>query len=122
MLIRPDDDVYRVDAVWLGPSGFTLPWSARYSAYGIWLILFVGVLLVEAALPMNVSVPPVWELMLTILATYALTGVIDHERPLTSVGQLALSEIHSPARRRQPRSFRLTAQPVRVRSRNDLFP
>ena len=84
MLIRPDDEVYRVDAVWLGPQGLTLPWSARYSAYGIWLVLFVSVLLVEAVLPMRVTIPPVWELVLTILATYALTGVIDHDRPLSS--------------------------------------
>ena len=46
MLVRPDDEVYRVDAVWLGPQGLTLPWTARYSAYGIWVVLFVGVLLV----------------------------------------------------------------------------
>ena len=42
MLLRPDDEVYRVDAVWLGPRGLTLPWTARYSAYGIWLVLFVS--------------------------------------------------------------------------------
>ena len=93
MLLRPDDEVYRVDAVWLGPRGLTLPWSARYSAYGIWLMLFVGILLVEAVLPMQVSVPPVWELVLTILATYALTGVIDHDRPLVSVWQLLGAEL-----------------------------
>ena len=45
VLIRPDDEVYRVDAVWLGPQGFTLPWSARYSAYGIWLMLFVSLVI-----------------------------------------------------------------------------
>ena len=80
------------------PEGLTLPWSARYSAYGIWLVLFVGVLLVEAVLPMRVSVPPVWELVLTILATYALTGVIDHDRPLVAVWHLV-----------RPRSLRLAA-------------
>ena len=115
MLIRPDDEVYRVDAVWLGPRGFTLPWSARYSAYGIWLVLFVGVLLVEAALPMRVSMPPVWELVLTILATYALTGVIDHERPLISVWELARSELSAPREPKHQRSARLSANSVRVR-------
>ena len=70
------------------PRGLTLPWSARYSAYGIWVVLFVGVLFVEAVLPMAVSIPPVWELVLTILATYALTGVIDHDRPLVTVWHL----------------------------------
>lgn len=115
MRIRPDDEVYRVDAVWLGPRGFTLPWSARYSAYGIWLVLFVSVLLVEAALPMRVNVPPVWELVLTILATYALTGVIDHDRPLVSVFELVRSELASPRRRTASRPVRLSAAGVRVR-------
>lgn len=115
MLIRPDDEVYRVDAVWLGPRGFTLPWSARYSAYGIWLVLFVSVLLIEAALPMRVSVPPVWEFVLSVLATYALTGVIDHDRPLVSVWELLRSEASAPRAGRTVRPVRLTATSIRVR-------
>ena len=59
MRLRPDDEVYRVDAVWLGPRGMTLPWSARYSAYGIWLVLFIGILAIEGLLPMHVSIPPI---------------------------------------------------------------
>lgn len=117
MRIRPDDEVYRVDAVWLGPRGFTLPWAARYSAYGIWLVLFVSVLLVEAALPMRVNLPPVWELVLSILATYALTGVIDHERPLRSVFELVRSELSRP-RQKQPKTTALSCGRVRVRGNN----
>jgi hypothetical protein len=109
VLLRPDDDVYRVDAVWLGPQGMTLPWTARYSAYGIWVTLFVGVLLVEAVLPMPVSVPPVWELMLTVLATYAITGLVDHDRPLQSVWQLARAELSAP---RPPRGARARTVPA----------
>ena len=115
MRLRPDDDVYRVDAVWLGPRGLTLPWSARYSAYGIWLVLFVGVLLVEAVLPMRVTVPPVWELVLTILATYALTGVIDHDRPLVSVWHLLRAEATAPRPRQTVRPARTIPSRVRVR-------
>jgi hypothetical protein len=115
MLISPDDDVYRVDAVWLGPQGFTLPWSARYSAYGIWVVLFISVLVVEALLPMRVSIPPVWELVLTILATYALTGVIDHDRPLTSVWELARSELRAPRAPKTHRPVRVDASSVRMR-------
>lgn len=118
MLLRPDDEVYRVDAIWLGPQGLTLPWSARYSAYGIWLVLFASVLLVEAVLPMRVSVPPVWELVLTILATYALTGVIDHDRPLSSVWQTLLVELtapRAPRRHRPVRPLRVIPSSVRVR-------
>jgi hypothetical protein len=115
MLIRPDDEVYRVDAVWLGPRGVTLPWAARYSAYGIWVVLFVGILLVEAILPMSVSVPPVWELVLSILATYAVTGVIDHERPLSSAWRTLISELTAPREPREQRPVLLDAARVRVR-------
>ena len=121
MLIRPDDEVYRVDAVWLGPQGLTLPWSARYSAYGIWVILFVSVLVAEALLPVSVSMPPVWELVLTILATYALTGVIDHDRPLITVWELLRCEIRAPRATKESRPARLRASTVRVRENHALF-
>ena len=117
MRLRPDDEVYRVDAVWLGPRGFTLPWTARYSAYGIWLILFVSILLVEAVLPMRVSTPPVWEMVLAILATYAVTGVIDHERPLSSVANLVRVETAAP-RPKATRTRVTSASSVKVRVRN----
>lgn len=120
MLLRPDDEVYRVDAVWLGPRGMTLPWSARYTAYGIWLVMFVAILLVEAVLPMRVNVPPVWETVVSILATYAVTGVIDHERPLISVVQLVKVELVSPRRSRDRAPRRVSASSVRVRERHVL--
>ena len=114
MLLRPDDDVYRVDAVWLGPQGLTLPWTARYTAYGIWLLLFVSILLAEALLPMRVSIPPVWEVVISILATYALTGVIDHERPVRAVWHLIRAEVF--AQRAAPTSARMAARsPAPVR-------
>lgn len=115
MLLRPDDEVYRVDAIWLGPKGLTLPWSARYSAYGIWLILFVTVLLIESALPMGVTIPPVWEVVLTVLATYALTGLIDHDRPVRSVWQLFRAELTAPREEDLDRPIRFSPSSVRVK-------
>jgi hypothetical protein len=118
MLLSPDDEVYRVDAVWLGPRGLTLPWSARYTAYGIWLVLFVGILLIEGALPMSVSVPPVWEMVISILATYALTGAIDHDRPLLSVFQLVHWEVRTPRPVDRVKTLRVAPDSVRVRDRD----
>ena len=119
MLLRPDDDVYRVDAVWLGPQGLTLPWTARYTAYGIWLLMFVSILLAEAVLPMQVSIPPVWEVVISVLATYALTGVIDHERPVRSVWHLIRAELHAfraaPKAARSPAPVRFSPSRVRIR-------
>ena len=71
MRVIPDDEVYRVNTVWLGPSGLTLPWTARYMAYAVWLSLFVLILLIERITPLSVGVPPVWEICLTTLLTYA---------------------------------------------------
>jgi hypothetical protein len=116
MRLVPDDEVYRVHAVWLGPRGFTLPWTARYSAYGIWLLLFVGVLAAEAVLPVPVSVPPVWELVVTVLATYAVMGLVDHERPVGSVWQLVRSEVSAPRAPKGSRPLRVSPGRVRVRS------
>ena len=79
-------------------------------------MLFVGVLVVEAVLPMGVSVPPVWELVLTILATYALTGVVDHDRPLVSVLHLLVAEATAPRAPKSSRPTRTSTTRVRVRN------
>jgi hypothetical protein len=118
MRLVPDDEVYRVHAVWLGPRGLTLPWTARYSAYGIWLTLFLGVLAAEVVLPMSVSVPPVWEVAVTILATYAVMGLVDHERPVGSVWQLVRTEATAPRVPKRPGAVRVSPGRVRVRSGN----
>jgi len=119
MRLRPDDEIYRVDAVWLGPQGFTLPWVARYSAYGIWLTLFVAVLLFEAVTPLQVGIPPIWEAVFTILATYALMGVVDHERPVKTVAQMVRAEVTAPRPAKAPRPLRVSAHRVRVRGGSD---
>jgi len=119
MRLRPDDEVYRVDAVWLGPQGLTLPWVARYSAYGIWLTLFVTLLLVEAVTPLSVGIPPIWELVFTVLATYALMGVVDHDRPVKTVLQMVRAEVSAPRQAKLPRPVRVSTSRVRIRGSRD---
>ena len=97
MRVAPDDDVYRVNAVWLGPRGLTFPWTARYLAYATWLVTFLVVLLVEAVVtPLKVGVPPVWEITITTLFTYAVMGFVDHERPVRAVWQTFLADLAAP--------------------------
>jgi hypothetical protein len=110
MRIRTDDDVYRVNAVWLGPKGLTFPWTARYLAYGIWLLIFCVILAVEAVTPLSVGVPPLWEVTISILATYGLMGLVDHDRPVKSVAEMLFAEVSAP----RPNSSRTR---VRVRPR-----
>jgi len=102
--VRPDDEVYRVNTVWLGPRGLTFPWTARYVAYATWLATLLFVLLVEAATPLHVGVPPVWEICITTLFTYGVMGMVDHERPVRSVWQTLMSEVRAP----RPGSVRVT--------------
>jgi hypothetical protein len=114
MRVSPDDEVYRVNTVWLGPSGLTFPWTARYIAYATWLAVFGIVLLVEAITPLTVHIPPVWEICITTLVTYAVMGFIDHEKPARAVWQSFVSDLTAP-RPAKVESYRL--QP-KVRTRD----
>lgn len=102
LTVGPDDEVYQVKAVWLGPRGYTFPWTARYQAYAVWIITFGGVLTTEWATPLTVGAPPIWEACLSVLATYAVMGLVDHERPARAVWQTLRADLtaprHSPAR------------------------
>ncbi|MDP9829385.1 hypothetical protein [Kineosporia succinea] len=77
---------------------------ARYKAYGVWLLTFLGILLVEAITPLKVGIPPVWELCISILATYAVMSLVTHERPLSSLWRVLLAEVKTPRAQRVRRS------------------
>ena len=117
MRLEPDDEVYRINAVWLGPRGLTLPWVARYTAYAIWVAAFVLILLVEAVTPLPTGLPPVWEFAVSVLLTYAVMGLIDHERPLRSVLETVRAEVTGPRRDPHPRHLHIQPATVRVRTR-----
>jgi hypothetical protein len=93
--VAPDDDVYRVNTVWLGPRGLTFPWTARYLAYATWLISFLAILLFEGLTPLNVGLPPIWEIVIATLFTYAVMGFVDHERPLRAVWRTFLDDLNA---------------------------
>jgi len=116
--VAPDDDVYRVNAVWLGPRGLTFPWTARYLAYATWLIAFLVVILFEAATPLDVGIPPIWEICLTTLFTYAVMGFVDHERPVRAVWRSFLADLSAPRPRKDPALHR-TVPRVRVRESHE---
>lgn len=115
MRVSPDDEVYRVNTVWLGPRGLTLPWTARYQAYGVWLLMFVLVLLVEAVTPIDMGVPPVWEACATTLATYAVMTFVDYERPIVSVWQMFAADLRAPRPLGAPRPVAVSAAHVKIR-------
>ena len=100
MLVRTDDEVYRIDAVWLGPPRATFPWRARYVAYGLGLLVMILVMFVQRRIGIGLDFFSVaWALIITVLVTRFLGQRIDYERPLGQVVALFRHELRGPARR-----------------------
>jgi hypothetical protein len=114
--IRTDDEVYRVDAVWLGPPKATFPWRARYVAWGVGIAVFLVVLTVERQLGVGFGFfSTAWAFIATILITRLITRKISHERPLGAVFTMWLRELHAPRERPRGDGGAATAAKLRVR-------
>ncbi len=100
MLVRTDDEVYRVDAVWLGPPRATFPWRARYVSYGLGLLTMILVMFVQRRIGIGLDFFSVaWALIITVLVTRLLGQRIDYERPLGQVLALFRLEVGGPRER-----------------------
>jgi hypothetical protein len=118
MRIRTDDEVYRVDAVWLGPPRATFPWRARYVAWGVGTVVFLLVLAVERR--MNIPFgffSTGWAVVITVALTRILCARISHERPLGAVMVMWLRELTAPRERTAARGGAASAARIRVRAR-----
>jgi hypothetical protein len=97
VLVRTDDEVYRVDAVWLGPPRATFPWRARYVSYGLGLLVMIVIMFVQRRVGIGLDFFSVaWALVLTVLVTRFLGKRIDYERPLGQVLALFRMEVTGP--------------------------
>ena len=106
MRLPIDDEIYNVDAVWLGPPGKTLPFRARYVAYAIGAVIFFLLQVIERRLGIGFGF---FSLAYTLLATAALTRLVlafvDHDRPVSTVIQSFINELTAP---REPATKRTT--------------
>ena len=113
MRLPVDDEIYNVNAVWLGPPRNTLPWRARYVAYGVGLVVFVLLQAIERRLGIGLGF---FSLAYSLLATVALTrlilNVVDHDRPLGSVLAAFVHEVDAP--RENTQGIDHTYRPARV--------
>ncbi|GAA1969648.1 hypothetical protein [Amycolatopsis minnesotensis] len=117
MRIRTDDEVYRVDAVWLGPPKATFPWRARYVAWGVGVPVLLIVLTVERQLGVGFGFfSMAWAFVGTILITRVITRKISHERPLGAVMSMWARELHTPRERISATGGAVSAAKVRVRA------
>ncbi len=97
MQVRTDDEVYRVDAVWLGPPKATFPWRARYVAWGVGILLFILVLTGERAVGFGFGFFTVaWALIATVALTRLICSRINNERPLGAVFTMWARELNTP--------------------------
>jgi hypothetical protein len=100
VLVRTDDEVYRVDSVWLGPPRATFPWRARYVSYGLGLMVMIFIMFVQRRVGIGLDFFSVaWALVLTVVVTRFLGQRIDFERPLGQVVELFKHEVRGPRRR-----------------------
>lgn len=114
MRIRTDDEVYRVDAVWLGPPRATMPWRARYVAWGVGVFVFLIVLTVERRMGIDLFWAIAWGLVATIVLTRMVTSKISHERPLSAVSAMWLRELTAPREATSGQGGAVSATRVRV--------
>ena len=126
MRLPVDDEIYNVNAVWLGPPRNTLPWRARYVAYGVGLVVFVLLQAIERRLGIGLGF---FSLAYSLLATVGLTrlilSVVDHDRPLGSVLAAFVHEVDAPREfikgtdytYRPARVFAVPARPSRAQRR-----
>src|SRR5699024_10690742 len=95
--VRTDDEIYRVDAVWLGPPKATFPWRARYVAWGVGIVVFLLVLAIERRLNIGFGFfSTAWAVVITIAVTRIIGSRISHERPLGAVLGMWLRELTAP--------------------------
>ncbi|MFF5990237.1 hypothetical protein [Prauserella flavalba] len=117
MRIRTDDEVYRVDAVWLGPPKATFPWRARYVAWGVGIPLFLVTLGVERQLGFGFGFfTTAWAFVITIALTRLITAKISHERPLSAVFAMWMRELQAPREKTSGTGGAASASKIKVRT------
>lgn len=116
MRLHTDDEVYRVNAVWLGPPKATFPWRARYVAWGVGICLWPLVFWVIRQFAELGFFSFAWSIVATIVLTRLVTSRISYERPLTAVLALWLVEIATPRAAGKTHSSVVGTAGLRVRN------
>ncbi len=115
MRVRTDDEVYRVDAVWLGPPKATFPWRARYVAWGVGIVVFLLVTAVQRQVGFGFDfINTGWGFVVTVALTRFICTRISHERPLSSVLTMWVRELTAPRERTSGQGGAASAARIRV--------
>ena len=115
MRLPVDDEIYNVNAVWLGPPNKTLPFRARYIAYAVGAMVFVLLQVIERRLGIGLGFFSLaYSLLVTVGLTRLILHVVDADRPLGSVLTGFAHEVGAPRQRTKPTVG--VMHPARVRA------
>ncbi|SFE70572.1 hypothetical protein SAMN04487819_1353, partial [Actinopolyspora alba] len=103
MQVSPDDEIYQVDEVFLGPDRFRFPWRWTYRQYGVALVTFLATQAVERQLGIAFGLwPAAFALLITIAVTRWVHDGINPDRGLKTMTQEAWLEITGPRTQNTP--------------------
>lgn len=121
MRVEPDDKVYEVENTWLGPKevGDKIPWPrARFSAWGIFVVAFLGGLTVQRAIGIDASGWSfAWGVVIALGCARFLGAKVSHERPVSALLAMFAADLTAP--RRGTRIEGLVNAPGRWRAMRD---
>ncbi|WP_226352142.1 hypothetical protein [Pseudonocardia sp. ICBG601] len=94
--------MYAVSNRYLGPPGRTLPWQARYSAYGLWAVYALIALVIRAQLGLFPGVIGYGVVaVVAVVATQASMRWVNPDRSAASAAGLFAAELRAPRRGRE---------------------
>lgn len=94
--INSDDDLYRVNGIWLGPPAATMPFRARYVAWGVGIALFLTTFALARIWFPFTFFSLAWSAVIAVTLTRLICSKITHERPLSAVLTMFGREITTP--------------------------
>jgi hypothetical protein len=106
-----DDELYRVDDVFLGPPGVTLPFRARYRSLGIGALVAAVIIGIEVRLHAVNAILVIWALFLAYVAATLAGRYIDYERTVRSTLKALAHEVTAPRPRRRTTTVYRPAPP-----------
>jgi hypothetical protein len=114
--VRTDDEIYRIDAVWLGPPRATFPWRATYASYLLGFLIFLAVLFVQRRMGIAFGIfPTAWALVITVFLTRVVSRKVNYEKGVVQLFEHFWHEVTGPRARTRRQGAAVRSNHVRVR-------
>jgi hypothetical protein len=116
MRVRTDDEIYRIDQVWLGPPRATFPWRATYASYLVGFLIFVAVLFVQRRIGIQFNImPTAWALVISVALTRLIARKVNYEKGVVHLFEHFWYEVTGPRERSEHQGGAVRTNHVRVR-------